>query len=298
MFEKNSDIGFDFKFDRLPEGNHFKKAMQYVHDNLADYFYKDITNINGLPVYFNKESKSVMITFSGGADSTMMLYLLCRLIDYYKSNTKIIIVTHVRHWEGQPWIENITENIIKYLDNMFPAIKKEQHYGFIPTELEITPLSNIVGADKLFNLQDMSTAYADVFATMAHTIYIRQRFNIETSFSGVTMNPVLDHKELNSPSFRDMREFREGDLCSVQGSTNNGPFTIINKDWVMAQYYNFGITDLKDMTRSCNTPLSELNLPKNVELKGSEFACGTCFFCAERQWGEDNRYFYLEDFHK
>lgn len=301
MFEKNVDFGFNIKWDRLPEDDHFKRAMTYVNSNLLNENRKNLYVINGLPFYFDPTAKTVGITFSGGADSTMIFYMLCRLIESLGTDTKIVATTLIRGWDVKPWLEDITADIIAYLNRRFPNIQKDQVFGFLPPAFEITPLKNIVGMDKIYNKDNLDNAYADVYAVMSYTQYVNAKYKIKNTYSGVTMNPELNNSELNSPGFRNTREFTEFDLNDFKGhGSNMGPFTMLYKNWVIAQYENFNIQELFELTRSCNTPLTELNIPNVEEIKicGSEYACQTCFFCEERKWGHENRHVYLEEFHK
>ena len=207
----------------------------------------------------------------------------------------------IRGWDVKPWLEDITADIISYLDKRFPNIQKEQVFGFLPPAFEVTPLKNIVGAEGMFSKDIVDTAYADIYCVMSYTKYINAKYKIERTYSGITMNPELDHPELNSPSFRDTREFNKNDLSSFQGpGPNMRPFEMLYKNWVMAQYENFNIQDLRELTRSCNTSFAELKIPnaENIRIRGSEYACQTCFFCEERKWGHENRHLYLEEYHK
>ena len=298
MFEKNIDFGFDMKWDRLPEDDHFKKSIKYIDSNISDDHRKNLYVINGLPFYFDKTQETIGITFSGGADSTMIFYMLCRLIESLGLNTKIVATTLIRGWEGKPWLEGITAEIISYLDRRFPNIKKEHLFGFLPLAFELTPLKSIVGMEKFFDKDILETAYADVYCVMSYTEYINKKYKIQNSYAGITMNPELNNSSINPPAFRNTREFTESYLTTFKGQGPNlGPFCMLYKNWVMAQYENFNIQDLRDLTRSCQAPLEELNIPEGTTIRGSEYTCQKCFFCIERKWGHDNRHIYLEDFH-
>lgn len=301
MFKKNVDFGFDINWDRLSDSDQFKKAMTFVNANITDKHREKLYVINGLPFYFDKEDKTIGITFSGGADSTMIFYMLCRLIESLGTDTKIVAITLVRGWDGKPWLEDITADIISYLDRRFPSIKKEQVFGFIPPAFEVTPLKNITGMERQFNKDILDTAYADVYTVLSYTAYINAKYKIRNNYAGITMNPELNNPDINPPEFRNLREFIPEHLSSFNGNGPNlGPFCMLHKNWVMAQYENFNIQDLRELTRSCQAPLNELNIPnvQEIKIRGSEYVCNTCFFCEERKWGHDNRHIYLEDYHK
>jgi hypothetical protein len=66
----------------------------------------------------------------------------------------------------------------------------------------------------------------------------------------------------------------------------------------MAQYKNFNIEDLLELTRSCegsSTILDNKFGKDKWTSRGSDYVCGNCFFCSERQWGIDNSNIFLRE---
>jgi hypothetical protein len=267
--------------------------------------------VNGLPVHFDSNEKNILLTFSGGADSTLLLYILCQLIRQFSPDTKLYLLTFLRGWEGRPWNEILTKDLLDKFKVMFPDVAMEQVFGFIPSALEMTPLNNLVNIPKKYRVFDeatMAQAGCDIYATMEYTDYVCQKFKIGVTYSGCTTNPeeVPDGKD----TFRTPKDLTEKDLWLYNPGYHFprlrpdtvkklDPFFLINKDWVMAQYDNFGIADIKPMTRSCAVPIDHLKLPHpDIEIHGNEYACGVCHFCTERQWGEDNKHIYLRENHQ
>jgi hypothetical protein len=154
-------------------------------------------------------------------------------------------------------------------------------------------------------------ATADVFAVHAYSMYIRKRYNICWQYDGTTTNPEYSADQDRTPIFRNPRILNQTDLrgsytlsewYTQADKTNttliNSPFEFIQKNWVMAQYKNFGLEDLLQLTRSCEGSSRALNAihgQGNWTTRGSDYVCGYCFFCQERQWGTDNSNIFLRE---
>lgn len=304
MFKKNINFGFDLQWDRLPADDHFVKAMSFVHSLDIDLSKHAI--VNGLPIFFDPNLKAIGLNLSGGADSTLLLYILSRLIEESGSKTEIVATTLVRFWEMRSGKEDAATNVLELLNDMFPKVKKTHVLGFVPTALEYTPLKNIVFPSHLrrdFSDYHIENASADVYAVRNFTEYISSKHGITVTYSGTTMNPSDDvlHDE-KAPAFRKQREFMHNDTLTYNvDSMNKDPFALIQKNWVMAQYENFGLTELRDMTRSCEASddfLDSVFGKGNWNIQGSKYSCGRCFFCKERKWGTDTAGIFLESYHK
>jgi hypothetical protein len=232
----------------------------------------------------------------------MLFYILCRLIEEYKLNIKIIATTLIRFWEYRSGTEDAARNIFKMVDEMFPGIEKEQVFGFVPTALETTPLKNISLPNDAYDQFFLDNANADVYAVMNFTDYINKRNNVDRTYSGTTTNPDHLGAEINAPEFRRVREFLLSDTISYTKNTvRHDPFSLIQKNWVMAQYENFGLQKLRDATRSCES--TDLKLNKlfgegKWSATDSKYSCGECFFCHERSWAMASTEIFLEDYHK
>jgi len=109
-------------------------------------------------------------------------------------------------------------------------------------------------------------------------------------YSGTTMNPPEEYD--NAPQFRN-REIVKNSIDQVISASFINPFALVTKDYTMAQYENYQVQDLLDMTRSCEADTKVLGeMWMHIEDEEPP-ACGYCFFCKERQWGVDNQDKYL-----
>jgi hypothetical protein len=300
MFKKNVELGFDINWDLIPPDSHFRHSIQYLKD--LNINMDNFCVVNGLPIYFNKNDKVFNINLSGGADSTMLFYIICRLIAEFKLDIKIIATTLIRFWEYRSGTEDAARNVFKMVRNTFTNIDMEHVFGFVPTALEITPLKNINLPPRTYSQFLLDNAKADVYAVMNFTDYVNKRNQVDRAYSGTTTNPVHLGTDVKAPEFRRVREFVDSDSHSyLRNTTRHDPFMLIQKNWVMAQYENFGLLKLRDATRSCestNVTLDNIFGEGKWQATDSKYSCGTCFFCQERAWGIDSADIFLEGRHK
>ena len=248
--------------------------------------YPPIYVVNTLPIHFDPKFKKIGITMSGGADSTMLFYILCKLIEDTGSECKIYPITMIRNYKDKPWDEIVQDNVYNWFYKKFPNIVQNHIKGFIPSDLELVPISTL-GLEKLNKQYGelASITNVDVICITNFTDYLLEKNNLDYMYSGTTTNPT-DIDNAGAPIFRN-QENMQFDVNKVISKTNIDPFALITKDWIIAQYYNFNILDLLDLTRSCD---------KNIEVSNTDTIpqpCNECFFCKERNWAIDNKDKYL-----
>ena len=113
MFKKNIDIGFDLKWENIPDDDHFKSVMKQAYD-LYPMLTPHHRIINGLPIYFNTDDDIISVDLSAGADSTMLFYILATIMTTLKVTPKIVVLTMIRFWETKPSIEDNVTVILDY----------------------------------------------------------------------------------------------------------------------------------------------------------------------------------------
>lgn len=292
-------MGFDLKWGNIPDDDHFKSIMTQVYTaypSLTPHHYI----VNGLPIYFNKNDNVISIDLSAGADSTMLFYILASMITTLNVSPKIVIITMIRFWETKSSIEDNVTIILDYFKEKFPNLDIIRERCFVAPSLESTPMKNVVfdpNNKSVFQPHIIEGADAAVYAIDNFNQYIRQKYKIKRSYGGITTNP----DEVAGPEFRKRRVLSNNDLqMYTLDWPRQDPFIYVQKNWVMAQYENFGIQDLRDMTRSCSTPDIELDNvygKNNWNVIGSRYVCGKCFFCNERNWAQANISLLLEQNH-
>lgn len=284
-------IGFDFDVKQL-EACRFKDVVEFYRA----YRYELLTPyvvVNGLPIHFNPDFQRIGINLSAGTDSTLLLYILCRTIEKLRLNVKIYPISVVRYWEHHAWSERAKADVYQWFKDRYPTIIKRQRWGFIPTAYEMTKITQINLDPREQKDYPDPTCNSDVYFFRSFNNYMANKLRLDAVYSGTTCNPI-DNTMPSAPGFRDVRQLRFPD--SLQGNqryinaindhwfTHVDPFALIEKNWILAQYDNFGLQDLLKMTRSC------------VESDDPVAGCGRleCFHCKERFWAIDNRSMFLK----
>ena len=271
---------------KIYDDRKWKKHYEHFHQKPVPPY----TLVNGLPIHFDPKWKHIGISFSGGADSSLLLYILCKLIQDTNSDCKITPISLVRFHDEKPWLEHMTRDAYNWLKQQFPDIIQEQQIGFIPPFLEVIKIAQL--NDSNLNLKfNAKLASCDVAVVDSFLHYQVNKFDLEYVYTGNTTNPPIDHEK--APEFREETVMADN-INRVVSVINISPFALINKAWVMAQYENFKLKDtLLPLTRSCESSLSNYNLTDWKKGDPYPEPCGTCFFCEERKWGWANAGEYL-----
>lgn len=285
-------LGFDADVDRLPQCR-FKEVVYFYRKHNFELLSPYI-EVNGLPMHFDPAYKRIGINLSAGADSTLLLYILCRTIEELNLDTKIWAISVVRFWQHHEWSERAKAAVFQWFKDRWPTIIQEQHWGFLPTAYEMTKITQInLDPQEQLNFQD-PTCNSDVYYFRSYNDYMVNKLKLDAIYSGTTTNPV-DKEMPMAPEFRNVQHLAFPN--SIQGNqrrinavddvwfTHVDPFALIEKNWIMAQYDNFGLQELLLMTRSC------------VESDDPVAGCGRlqCFHCGERFWAIRHRLMFLEE---
>lgn len=250
---------------------------------------------NGIPIIFDPEWKRIGLTMSGGADSSLLFYILCDIITKMNLETKLVPVTMIRYWDERPWLAISSKRVYAFMKEKFPNIIQDRQIGFVPHAVEHTGihLLNLPKHQVHKYKHYPETVNADVYFVDQFMKYTVDSSKIEAFFSGVTTNPEVitleEHPYQIPPAGREKKELSDSRIRALKWSNetdlkttfkNSDPFQYINKDWVMAQYVNLGLEELRDMTRSCQEVIPDFKDPDVLPP-----TCGTCYFCQERSWG-------------
>jgi tRNA(Ile)-lysidine synthase TilS/MesJ len=231
---------------------------------------------DNVTIPFDPEWKNIAISVSGGADSALLAYLICNLA----SNTRITVhvINHIRCWKTKPWQQYDAEQVYNWLFQHFPSVKFERHINFIAPELEYAhtgPCLTDEYGKKVSGDNIQQRAYAE---------YICAAHNIDAYYNAVTRNPR--NIDLGGMPERDINRATENlhlEMMKHMDRWALHPFRFIEKSWVVKQYRDHNITELFDLTRSCEGTVPGLDHTNYVN--GQEVpTCGECFWCKEREW--------------
>jgi 7-cyano-7-deazaguanine synthase in queuosine biosynthesis len=232
-----------------------------------------------LNIPFDAKWNSVAISMSGGADSTLLCYLLCNNITIQKAeHIKIHVISHTRCWKNKPWQQYDSERIYNWMTKKFSNITFERHINFIAPDLEYGNIGPCLTDEYGKNVS------GDNIQQRAYAEFICNKHNIDAYYNGVTRNPPVEN-------FNGMIE------RSIEKNENNGhleamqhmgrwafhPFRFVDKSEIVKTYLELDLIDLFEITRSCEGEFENINYETYV--KGQLVpTCRICFWCQEREW--------------
>ena len=269
----------------MPDYEHIKAVYQTS-------LYKNILHeINGVVFPFSERWQRVGVSLSGGADSALMAVLLCSIITQKLYTSEVHIITNIRCWKTRPWQKQNSLDVFQWLVDNFPTIKFTRHENFIAPDLE--------WGSKGPNIMDEygKMKSGNQIELRAHAEYVAHTEKLDAWFCAVTKNP--DNEFVERLLDRDVLIDTIGDktleklIKPHMGGYACHPFTYVQKDWIVAQFKKLGIMDLFNLTRSCEGDRDTYpeifgDLDYKTYVPGSPVpVCGKCFWCKERQWGED-----------
>jgi hypothetical protein len=250
--------------------------------------------VDGLDIPFNLQWRKIGINLSGGADSALLLTVLCKIIADNKIDCDVHAISHVRCWDSRPWQGPIALDVYNKFVADYPTIKFERHTNYIPPELEWGVLGPITTDDK------GRQRSGDQIAVGSFNKYIMFKEKFDSVFNATSANPAGSNwiggmKDREKPASEGTLE----DLVMIKKQHSMcHPFRFVDKSWIVRQYHKLGKLDLYNMTRSCEGDLGNKDIKAVVpNLESYDPAlhtidklpkCGECWWCKEREWADSN----------
>lgn len=223
-------------------------------------------------IHLNKGWSRIGISLSGGADSALLAYLILSNTD-----ADIYFTTQIRMWKTRPWQGYVAKNVVRWFRNKFD--NNINHIeNFIPPELE-EPASPLI--------QDEYGKFkpGNRIILRAHNEYVCHSNKLDAWYAGVTLNPIEQFE--GALADRDSANLPE--ITEHMGVTVVHPFVNVRKNEIIKKYFDLGIEDLLNITRSCEGEFETINY-KNYIPNQEIPTCGNCFWCKEREWGISNAF--------
>jgi hypothetical protein len=209
------------------------------------------------------------ISISGGADSTLLAFLICS-----NTNADIHFTNQIRLWRTRPWQEYVADQVIDWFKKRFNN-NFYLHRNLIPPELEWADKGPTV-IDEYGKLKS-----GNQIILRSHNEYIAHRYNLDALYGGINQNPDISIQ--GSLSARDQENITIPPFFMHNGVAICHPFVYTKKDWIIKQYYENNIEDLLALTRSCEGEFEGLDYITYTPGQHVP-TCGTCFWCKEREW--------------
>jgi len=111
-----------------------------------------VERFNHLDIVFDPSWKKVGVNLSGGADSALLTFFVCTIIEKHKLDCTVNVITYQRCWETRPWQGYVSEQVYGWLKARFPKIVTDRITNYIPPELEhgvIGPIINGRSGDQI-----------------------------------------------------------------------------------------------------------------------------------------------------
>jgi hypothetical protein len=198
---------------------------------------------------------------SGGADSSMLAFLLAKTIKDHNLNIKIMPMCFKRNIK--PWNLSVATNVIEKIEKILD-IKKG--------DIFLNP-----------NYCYFGESGSDDFSIKMekHITMLKMSKLITIVYSGLTKNPDLTEEDLLTKRVltRDNPEelFKDKDKRYIEEKIISNPFMFQNKLLISDLYKKHDLIEsLLPYTRSCESLMKNTNFFKE--------SCGTCWWCKERKW--------------
>ncbi len=212
------------------------------------------------------ESGAVGAFMSGGADSSLMCYLMAKIITDNKLNTKIVPVT--TEFLARPYNYRCAFNVLQKITEL-TGLEFENHPCFIMPNYD----RKVTDDEKIVIMSGYTRAYAE-------------KFGFEVMYNGLTANPPVDFVEDNV--FGERQVCRDNLEWRNHQANKKGlavPFIHVDKKVIGYLYKKFGILDsIFPLTRSCEAEMDETEyFTKDcyqIRPQGEE-----CWWCREREYG-------------
>lgn len=220
-----------------------------------------------MELYLNPNWKRIGISLSGGADSALLAYLICSQTD-----AEIHFTHQIRMWKTRPWQTYVFHNVANWFADHFNNTFY-LHKNLVPPELE-EGASNTLILDEYGKMKP-----GNRIILRSHNEYIAHTNMLDALYVGINRNPDVEFEG----AIEDREEGHIPPYFDHDGISIVHPFVHTRKDWIIQQYYEHGITDLLNLTRSCEGEFKNINY-KTYTPGQYVPTCGECFWCKEREW--------------
>ena len=211
------------------------------------------TSQDTIKINVDPSQTKIGIKLSGGLDSAIVAYLLCKYIHEERPDCTLIPFTVIHSFK--PYNLWFASKVKWWLKEHFPTVQWHKEHFTIHSN----------GDDYNERMEELQED-------------LKSKNIIDCKFSGVTANPPLEVYKQWSPDDTNDEPTPGRDREQELKDTSFGRILVnIDKKGVAELYKKFGLIDtLFNVTRTCE----ETELDPSVTPH-----CGKCWWCEERRWG-------------
>ena len=244
-----------------------------------------LSEFSHLQIPFDKNWKRIGVNLSGGADSALLTYLLCKIIQENNLDTQIDIITYQRCWETRPWQGHISQQVYMWFLNKFSKIISKRHLTYIPPELEHGSIGPII-----------NNRSGDQIIVGSYNKFAAWNYKLDAVFNATSKNPDNLREDRMANRDADAEDGQIQDLWYYKKDVQSvfaHPFRFVKKDWIVAQYHLQNILELYNITRSCEGDIAHHDAVREAcghfnDYKPGMYIpkCNQCWWCEERAWAD------------
>jgi len=224
-------------------------------------------------LHFNENWNNIAVSVSGGADSALLLYLLCKKVTFQT----VHIINNIRCWKTKPWQQHDAERVIAWFKSRFPEINFQVHQNFVAPDIEYANIGPTI-KDEYGKMVS-----GDNIQIRAYAEFVCTKYNIDAYYNGVTKNPTDNLDGMSERDIEPTEDNKHLEVMEHMGKLAIHPFRFISKDVIIKMYQEENIQGLFDITRSCEGEFPGLDYT-TYKPGQTVPTCGTCFWCKERKW--------------
>jgi hypothetical protein len=209
-------------------------------------------------VVIPKQAKRIGVSMSGGADSTMLCYLLAKQIKEQNLDVKIHPIS--AKFKVRPWSYSLADKAVTYIkDDLQCSEVFGQHYWFN------------VPLDECKSDEEKQKHFGHIFSFLLNNKFI------DHFFSGKTKNPAQDVMDTFFDKSPQLDRNNPTEKNIYKSEIETVPWAMVDKRFIINLYKKYDlINNLLPITRSCE---GDVNITENFTK-----TCGICWWCEERNW--------------
>jgi hypothetical protein len=203
--------------------------------------------------FFQTDKKNIGIWISGGTDSAILLYFLCKFItDTQKFDRKIFPIIAVQTDNVNSKCEEKALSIIKLIKSMYPKV--------YVNELERMTYTRSISHDVMTRSVKMGKLHI-------RSRMFTKKHGLDILLQAQTVNP----KENIGTSYDKRDCYRDNPITQHK---EYYPFWNVDKKFIAFQYHKYDLmNNIFPLTESC------------IEDRANQpYPCKSCFWCEEKHW--------------
>lgn len=213
----------------------------------------------------SEEYKKVAVSCSGGADSSILLYIVVKYLkDNNRNDTTVSVLTCANDFKHR-WNARKAADVINYIIDKLEWNQFDTHYTYYRDFQDFKYFQEV--ENKLFidNRIDLVIRGLTCNPKQSGPIFIE---NFENQMIDITSTGLDIRNNIDANNFK-------------KNSTGSwyAPFVNVDKRFIKSMYEQNNVMDLFNMTRSCEAVPGKL-----YDIEFENTPCGTCWWCLERKW--------------